>query len=743
MAAALPEDLLHMICASLLEQKDFDTLYQCSLSGKQLAVHALASLYRMHDEAPIIGAGGDETVASGKEKATQKWANLWRSIILSSLGKTVFPYVHYIRTLRFQDLESLLDDGTFLDRFSNNFFAKDLSDYRVEMAVTVVKGGSKTTVVRRDTSGTLNCFAQGPINASLTGASVLMTRNEDDADQQFATFLGDIRAQTLQSLEVYSTSKIGAESFLALSRHRDSLALLHLDSIEMTSMQYLSHLTVCTNLKSLKLAENGRATQDLKRRHNDVFVELIDWLCRCKSLKAISISNFINATALLTPALSERGINIVSLELEGYSMPNTSSDDFHRALALQTNLRSLYLKGEGSEGTLHNDILVESLSSLVNLVDLRLSLIAEGFLEYHIHALAGALSKLETFWTGGYCITDRIWPDIALLRSLKRLELSADTRFTANGILDFILSLGPGNKGFVLNVMMQDADCDISEEDQAVIKETLSSRVGGKFDFLLFRAQNTLGVRGIHHVPTDFVVQQIDTVFDDIGVDVVKIGTSQSGRLILQPFQRRCHSPRLVLDPVMVSTSGAQLLPDDAVRNLCEHLLPLATILTPNIPEAHLLLQNAGVDIPAINSIHELVRMAEQTQKLGPRHVLLKGGHLPLKENGEIAKHEHEQERIINVLHDGAKAVILEADYIASKNTHGTGCSLASAIASQMALYPDLDIKEHVRAACQYVEMGIKTGVDWDLGKGVGPINHFHSDSDKASLRMYTYDQHS
>ena len=326
-----------------------------------------------------------------------------------------------------------------------------------------------------------------------------LQRNEDEADHQFATFLNEIRPQTLQSLEVYSTAKLGAESFLALGCHRDVLESLHLHSVEAASMRHLSNLKACVNLKSLRLSENIVATQDLEGKHNGVFLEMVDWLRQCKSLKAISISNFFSVPALLTPAFRERGISIVSLELEGCSLSGNS--DFYQALAIQSNLRTLYIKGEGSERVADNDLFVESLSKLTKLNDLRLSVISEGFTDHHIRSLAQSLPKLETFWTSGFCITDNIWPDIASLKSLAELQLSADTRFTANGILDFVLSLGPGNAGFLLNIMMQDTDCDISEEEQFMIRDTLSSRLGGRFDFLL--------TRGMLHPSLQFAITQL------------------------------------------------------------------------------------------------------------------------------------------------------------------------------------------------------------------------------------------
>ena len=192
-------------------------------------------------------------------------------------------------------------------------------------------------------------------------------------------------------------------------------------------------------------------------------------------------------------------------------------------------------------------------------------------------------------------------------------------------------------------------------------------------------AQNTQGVKDIYHIPPNFVVKQIDAIFNDIGVDVVKIGMLASAETVdaVATVLSRHRSPSLVLDPVMVATSGALLLPNEAVRNLREKLLPLTKILTPNIPEAKLLLRNAGFISPKISSVDDLVNIACQIQALGPTYVLLKGGHLPLTNAGGISNCEADRDLIINVLHNGKHAVLFESDYIASKNTHGTGCSLA------------------------------------------------------------------
>ena len=192
-------------------------------------------------------------------------------------------------------------------------------------------------------------------------------------------------------------------------------------------------------------------------------------------------------------------------------------------------------------------------------------------------------------------------------------------------------------------------------------------------------AQSTQGVSGIHHVPSDFVVRQIDACVDDIGVDVIKIGMLASASTVdaVAEALRKRGTITTVVDPVMVATSGAQLLPNEAVHNLRTNLLPLTTILTPNIPEARLLLQNAGIEPPEIRSLDDLVDIAKRVQSLGPRHVLVKGGHLPLTRDGRISKEEADRSTIVDVLHDGREATVYETAYVRSKNTHGTGCSLA------------------------------------------------------------------
>jgi hydroxymethylpyrimidine kinase/phosphomethylpyrimidine kinase len=188
----------------------------------------------------------------------------------------------------------------------------------------------------------------------------------------------------------------------------------------------------------------------------------------------------------------------------------------------------------------------------------------------------------------------------------------------------------------------------------------------------------------------------------------------------------------------MVSTSGSQLLPKKAIRELRLHLLPMATVLTPNVPEALLLLSDAGNPVEEPRNIDGLIEMAKSVQTLGSRFVLLKGGHLPFKRDGSVAKTDLEREIMVDVLYGEGQVTQIESGYQISKNTHGTGCSLAckyflidwavlltseAAIASNLA--SGTSMIQAVKRACRYIETGIRTSPN--IGQGNGPINHFHS----------------
>ncbi|KAF2150155.1 putative thiamine biosynthesis protein (Thi-4) [Myriangium duriaei CBS 260.36] len=243
-------------------------------------------------------------------------------------------------------------------------------------------------------------------------------------------------------------------------------------------------------------------------------------------------------------------------------------------------------------------------------------------------------------------------------------------------------------------------------------------------------AQNTQGVKGIHVTPPDFVAKQIGACAADIGVDVVKTGMlacADTVKVVAKALEGHAISLS-VIDPVMISTSGSRLLPEDAIRTMIDELLPRTFLLTPNIPEAVLLLSEAGKTPVEAKSLSELKELAQRLAELGPRHVLVKGGHLPLirSDLSAATPTTPDSEKVVaNVLYSAmtSSCHVFISSYQSSPHTHGTGCSLASAIACNLLQYHPIQVG--ISKALDYVSAGIRLAQP--LGHGAGPISHFHS----------------
>lgn len=233
--------------------------------------------------------------------------------------------------------------------------------------------------------------------------------------------------------------------------------------------------------------------------------------------------------------------------------------------------------------------------------------------------------------------------------------------------------------------------------------------------------QNTLGVEAVHPVPPEIVEAQINCVLNDIGADAVKIGMLHSAELIrgVKRSLKKFDITNIVLDPVMVSTSGHSLLQEDAVQVLINELIPMARIITPNIPEAEILL------CKHIDSQEELKQAAidlsaefSHSRKVS---VLMKAGHVKL-DSSDAADCEPLLTDVFYNAEDD-KFSELPSLYINTRNTHGTGCTLSSAIASYLAQGESLE--NAVRRGKTYIANAIKSGAEYEIGHGHGPVNHF------------------
>lgn len=246
------------------------------------------------------------------------------------------------------------------------------------------------------------------------------------------------------------------------------------------------------------------------------------------------------------------------------------------------------------------------------------------------------------------------------------------------------------------------SDCSGGAGIQADIKTMMANGVYAMSAITALTAQNTLGVTGIMEVPPEFLAKQLDVVFTDIRPDAVKIGMVSSGVLIevIADKLQQYEAENIVVDPVMVSTSGSRLMSEEAVVVLKERLLPLATVLTPNIPEAEVLWGEK------IDSAKGMEKAAEQIYETYDAAVLCKGGHSLNDAN--------------DYLYTGDGGRWFLGEHIDNPNTHGTGCTLSSAIAAQLAQGTGLE--EAVDRAKQYISGALADGLD--LGKGSGPLNH-------------------
>ena len=246
------------------------------------------------------------------------------------------------------------------------------------------------------------------------------------------------------------------------------------------------------------------------------------------------------------------------------------------------------------------------------------------------------------------------------------------------------------------------SDCSGGAGIQADMKTMTMNGVYAMSAITALTAQNTTGVRAIQESTPDFLKQQLDAIFEDIYPDAVKVGMVASSQLIrvIADRLRSYDAKNIVVDPVMVATSGSALIKNDAVQTLIEELLPLAILVTPNIPEAQVL---SGL---TIETKEDMAAAAKQIGDSCHCAVLLKGGHSIHDAN--------------DLLYANGELVWFEGKRINNPNTHGTGCTLSSAIASNLA--KGFTLAESVRRAKDYISGALAAMLD--LGKGSGPMNH-------------------
>lgn len=288
----------------------------------------------------------------------------------------------------------------------------------------------------------------------------------------------NLRPNSLESLRSYGSKAPDSQLIQALSCHRESLTELNID---LKSISSLFLLTWCTNLVSLSLAAYGN-----EKPNSGASLEVVVWLKECKNLRVLACDSCFSALAFME-VLTESNIQLTSLKYRGCAL--NGCERFCQTLAGQINLEILWLRGSVCEypgwSRQAVDDLVESLSQLVNLTELRLEGVSDSFTNQNIIQLASILPKLEVWSTNGYNLTDAIWGEVATLRSMRRLDLCGLTNFMSDGIFDFLEKLGVGNKGLVLSVMRARTAIELSWVEQEWIQETIAKTLEGRFEYAL------------------------------------------------------------------------------------------------------------------------------------------------------------------------------------------------------------------------------------------------------------------
>ncbi|WP_227934998.1 bifunctional hydroxymethylpyrimidine kinase/phosphomethylpyrimidine kinase [Alkalihalobacillus deserti] len=239
---------------------------------------------------------------------------------------------------------------------------------------------------------------------------------------------------------------------------------------------------------------------------------------------------------------------------------------------------------------------------------------------------------------------------------------------------------------------------------QADIKTFQELNTFGMSVITALTAQNTLGVHGVFPQTLEAIEAQIEAVLSDIGTDAVKTGMLFSADIISLVARKlkEYEVKNIVVDPVMIAKGGAALLQEEAIRALTKELLPIATVITPNLPEAAKMLGREEM-----KTIDEMKQAAIDLHKLGPAYVVIKGGHLT-------------EGPAIDLLYDGKSIHVLETKRVETKHTHGTGCTFAAAIAAELA--KGVPTKEAVETAKAFITAAISSSLE--IGKGIGPTNH-------------------
>ncbi|KAI0015448.1 hypothetical protein F4780DRAFT_764058 [Xylariomycetidae sp. FL0641] len=531
-SAALPQDVMLLLCQELAARRDFATLFSCSQLSTRIASIALEQLYGIRDVQDSFPEGRLQT------------AQLWRSIILSSIGETAFPYCAFVRSLSLGHLEECLEDIRSDKETRDFFFQGSMQHFLVErertgkavktrravmildIMKTMVKcADSITKYIKElaDKSGTavalahlegyyipheyltewiprlgtltslrlrdgsvLNVDIASAIAASCPRFSDLTCYHylSGEADEDMAAFFQALRPNSLQKFEIISRNMIQAKTFTALNAHSQSLKTLILRSLSPAAMKSLNMLPSCTSLETLVI-ENDSHDQTLLTSDNPgIVTQVAAWISSCKSLRTLSFNHVQDALVILKDVLSAPGTQLTSLEVKDFSSaPQEVTNATWAALGQQHSLQDLTLAAQDGviDGLIvaRSSVLADSICRLRNLVSLNLMQAYVAGPE--IRRFAQSLPQLDNLSFSGELVDDSILEPLSMFPNLKQLSINSTSAFRFEGLQKFAQRLQtPGHSGIRVDVLNQWYEVKLTEDEEKWLDSYFAEKLNGK-----------------------------------------------------------------------------------------------------------------------------------------------------------------------------------------------------------------------------------------------------------------------
>ncbi|KAI1658275.1 hypothetical protein F4813DRAFT_395968 [Daldinia decipiens] len=522
-SSALPQEIFLLLCEELAARRDFGTLFNCSLVSRRIASVALEQIYSIQEYSPV---------STGDAIYKLEWLQLWRSIILSSIKKTAFPYCVYVRALSLGNLEECLQDIN-RDKYSRDIFfggamrqflvlgkghglfknTREVQLPPINIQDTIVKcADSITRYIKRlaDDTGTAVSLAHlegtyiphdelptwiarlGTLTSlRIRDGSVLgveaasaifeccprfvdLTYSSSTADEDLAAFFQTLRPNSLRSFEVISQNSIGENALTALNYHAASLRRLVLRNLTPQAMKALNSLPDCTFLETLLIENDRYNLVDAADYPEETLKEVSAWICKCKSLRDLSFSHFIGSDPVVKDILNSPDIRLTSLSLISIHSETEAEDTATwTALGLQDRLESLTL-GLHELGYGHiaeaKPPLVDSICRLKNVASLNLMQVHLS--EDTVERIATSLPNLSEFSFSGNHLYNPILIPLSAIPKLKLLCISSLSSFTFQGLRDFVFRLiSRGRTGIKIDILNQLGECKLTASESVLLQK--------------------------------------------------------------------------------------------------------------------------------------------------------------------------------------------------------------------------------------------------------------------------------